>query len=279
MKRMFRRMNWKGILSAVLTCAVLIGVVAGVAVVFGSETKTISAGQFSVGGLDDSGKFVSTNQSIVTKDAFECIGLRIEQDFDSNATYDVYYYDYNGHFVESKLGLSGIYDEDYPLAQLARIVIHPEITADVDPDDFKIRFWETRQYANDLKITVNKDQDYKYESGDLALRANVRDASVGEVDGRFASANNEDYCCAEILGVEYKHYDVYIFIPEGFDYLVGIGANNNSNETVYSTVVSTADCQPDTWLKLELTIKNLDLVEGLVINMPFDAEFFVYGYN
>ena len=164
-KKTFKKINWKKVLSGILAVIVCITAISGIAALAKNDTKTISSTAFECGALDDNGKYVKSDQSIYTKEAFGCIGLRVAPDFESNATYDVYYYDSNDTLVEIKSDLTGVYDEDYPLhmATKARIVIHPEVPSDFDEDDFKISFYEVYSYANKFEITVNKKQDYVSE--------------------------------------------------------------------------------------------------------------------
>ena len=63
------------------------------------DTKTISSTKFSVGGLDSNGKYMNTNTSIYTKEAFECQGLEVSLDFDNEIEYQIYFYDQNNDFV------------------------------------------------------------------------------------------------------------------------------------------------------------------------------------
>lgn len=157
------RWGWKQILCAVLAVAAVVGCVGGVAAFAGNKTKTVSSLAFKVGALDEAGEYVENDQAIYTKEAFECIGLRVEPEFDAKLTYDVYYYNEDGNVIYTKLGQTGVYDEDFPLAYKARVVVYPEIPDDVDDDDFKITWYNVSEYANALKITVDRKQDYLYE--------------------------------------------------------------------------------------------------------------------
>ena len=100
--------KWKKILSTALACLVLVGAVGAVAAFATNDSKPAGA-VFKVGGLDPvTGKYVKTDKSIYTEKAFECIGLRIEPDFDSTVKYDVYYYDADGNLLETHVGLTEI---------------------------------------------------------------------------------------------------------------------------------------------------------------------------
>ena len=140
MAKKFKKANWKKILCAILVCLVGITALGGIATLARDKTKSIGVTAFKRGDLNENGAYVESDQSIYTEEAFNCIGLRVAPDFECNSTFDVYYYDYNGNFIESKLGLSDVYDEDSPLAKTARIVIHPQIPKDTNKKDFKISF-------------------------------------------------------------------------------------------------------------------------------------------
>lgn len=284
MKRFFRRFDAKGLISAILAVAVIVGVVAGVATIFGNETKKISPGAFSKGALDAQGEFVKSDTSLVTKESFECIGLCIEQDFESGAKYDVYYYEKDGDFLESRIGLKGTYDEDFPFATYARVVIHPAIPEDMDSDDFKIRFWETRDYANDLKITVNKDQTQKYETGNILSQSDVQNETSYIVSGAgtliTGSTDSESYDCFSIEP-KYKNYDIYVKICKESDSIIGAYAADSAEngKIVYKVEKSVSDINEDLWVKITLNIKDLEKTTFVGVNVPMDSEICVFGYN
>ena len=54
----------KSIISGILLVAIIAGVLAFAGSIFGSETKTISSTEFSVGGINDQGNYVESKTSI-----------------------------------------------------------------------------------------------------------------------------------------------------------------------------------------------------------------------
>ena len=76
------------------------------------DTKNISDLSFGVGGLDSTGKYMSTDKSIYTKDAFECQGLSVSLEFDSEISYQIYFYDQNNDFVHTTGKLEGAFVSD-----------------------------------------------------------------------------------------------------------------------------------------------------------------------
>ena len=165
--RKFKKINWRGILSAILVGVLLVGSVAGLGAVFGKDTKNISSTAFSVGAIDENGNYVKSDVSIYTKDLFECQGLSIEPDFEATGTYRVFYYSEDKNFIGSTDALNaadGVYNKgaEYAFATYARVMITPEVPVDEDgneEEEFKIRFYEAVSYASDYTISVNKKQD------------------------------------------------------------------------------------------------------------------------
>ena len=298
MARFYRRQNgkswnWKKILCAVLVVGLLGCIATSVGFAIHDDTDTISPTAFSVGGLDENGRPNKDKQSIYTKNAFECIGLRVEPDFEFTGTYDVFYYDYDGNLVEKKLGLgSRIYDEDFPLAKMARIVIHPAIPEDVDTKDFKINFWEVVGYADDLKISVNEKQEYLYEDS-----TNLYNAEAAEV-GYSLYSMTEKVCntkslqehvgakATELIPVKdedgdvmYDKYDVYVkvYVPAKSNLHVVIAdSEGTSIKTISKDLVNLT---LDAWVKVTIEVPDSVNVDHLRVSMPSDADCYIFGYN
>ena len=111
----FRRRSWKRIISAVLVTVLVVSLGGALIHALSNDTKTIHP-RFSVGALDENGYYVENDQCIYTKDAFEAVGLRVEPDFETNVTYDIYFYDYAERLLEAKMGLTRVFDEEVQLA-------------------------------------------------------------------------------------------------------------------------------------------------------------------
>lgn len=120
------------------------------------DTKKLSKTEFSVGGLDGSGKYMNTNGSIYTKDAFECQGLEANLAFDSSVEYQIYFYDQNNDFVHTtgKRANAFVKTEVPFFAKYARIVITPK-------DDDVVSKIEVSKYAKQLTVKVNREQGFK----------------------------------------------------------------------------------------------------------------------
>ena len=149
------------ILSIVLLCAVGFGAIMGISALSKklNEETTVIHPSFEVGGLGADGKYVDTDESIYTKDSFECLGLEVKLDFDSNVTYQAFYYDELDKFISA----TPVYEESLQLsvpenATYARLVVTPIWADDVEDEDRVCHWYDVFKYANQLEITVFKDQ-------------------------------------------------------------------------------------------------------------------------
>ena len=301
----YKKINWKKVLCGILAVIVCITAIGGIAAFAKNDTKTIRSTAFERGALDDNGKYVKSDQSIYTKEAFGCMGLRVTPSFESNATYDVYYYDYNDTFVEAKLGLSGVYDEDYPLhiATSCRIVIHPEIPDDVNEKDFKIAFYEVYEIASEFDITIDKKQSYKYvDSFDLydesktVKNKNFKPYTEASPDKFNSLELTEDADTTEhpvkvtsAISVDgtYDAYDVYVYLETGEERWPIVALFDSEGKTVYANdayvwdVVSTKSVVKPCWVKLTINIPELESYDGvhLMAAIPDDSDCYIFGYN
>ena len=281
--------KWRSIIAAVVVIGLIIASCAFVASFTKKETKTIGAGVFLRGDLDSNGVYVESSQSLYTKEAFGCRGLRIEPDFEFQGTYDVYYYDYNGHFLGSETDLDAIYDVDYPVAKLARVVIHPAIPDDVKEKDFKINFWEVYGYAKNLKITVDKDQEWKYEtdnlydSVDIIEHMSFTDQTVGtNYTESVVSGDNLQSKVTEKIAVEYNTYDIYVKYAEIREFWTfGIAAT--AGDIITATECHAClDAEVGEWVMITLEIPEdspYGETDHIRVRLPLTAECYIYGYN
>ena len=287
MARFKKKINWKGIVAAVLTVAIILGVAAGITALVKNDTKTISSLSFSKGDLDESGKYVASETALYTKDAFECIGLRVQPDFEYNGTYDVYYYDDDGILVEAKTDLDGIYDEDPYFAQFARIVIHPDAPQDVDEDDFKINFFDVQKYASQIKITVDKDQKYSYENCvNLFDKSKVVTGSFYSQD--YESINtlvvDETYAqlvTSEVIKISPDMNKVDVFVRANSDttlYFHACFADEEGNVIKPRYYQSLKD-STNKWLKVELVVPTDETLDHLRVSLPKDADCYIFNYS
>ena len=129
------------------------------------DLKTINP-VFHVGGLDENGEYVDTDQSLYS-DSFECRGLEISLDFDNDIKFQVFYYESDGDFVESTEVLEDDYESEitnYGISH-ARVVITPqwtnvEIPEDKTEEEVKVVKWyNLLEYSSQLEIKVSKNQE------------------------------------------------------------------------------------------------------------------------
>lgn len=171
MKRFFRNLNWKNILIISLALILGVGAIAGVSSLVKNEKTTLSSLEFKRGALNEKGFYIESDRSIYTKDLIECQGLEIEPDFETLGEYQVFYYDSDKQFLgmTNKINsqTDGVYvkGDNYRFAKYCRIVITPEVPKDEDGyviDDYAIKFYEVAGIANKYKISVDKEQEYKW---------------------------------------------------------------------------------------------------------------------
>ena len=102
----FRRKGmFKKILAGAMAVVLGVGVIAGVSSLVSNKTdddgKITINPKWSIGGLDENGKYEESEATLYTKDAFECQGLTIKPNFDSNVKYQIFFYTQLGEFIES----------------------------------------------------------------------------------------------------------------------------------------------------------------------------------
>ena len=78
------RTKSRDIIIGVVIVAIILGALGGFVGLFGGNTVTIGAGEFSVGALNaTTGKYEKNEKAIYTEDMFACDGLRITPAFEA----------------------------------------------------------------------------------------------------------------------------------------------------------------------------------------------------
>lgn len=146
----------KGVLAGTLAVGTLIG---GVATINHFVNRADEDGlvkvnlKYDIGGLNSQGEYEETDESIYTKNAFEAQGLNIEVAFDSNITYEVFFYDEYGEFISKTGVLEKNYKDDIPVTSThARIEITPK------DDEDGVKWYEKTGYAKQIEVKVNEKQ-------------------------------------------------------------------------------------------------------------------------
>ena len=187
MARFKRKISWKKILSGILVGVLLLGAVGLGITIFGNDRENVSNWGYAIGDLDSHGAYKEDTQHIYMKERFACKGLRVEPKFDNVHTYQLFFYDYDGEFLEcTEEGMTKVFtDKDVPIgAYYCRMVIAPDIAKDVNKDKFEIKFWEVLGYADDFTVSVYKDQTpvnyFEVEARDM--KATVQDGACVYVE-------------------------------------------------------------------------------------------------
>ncbi len=155
----------KNTLKTILGVVLIIGAVLGIGALINSIVNKTDDGlveispKFEVGGLTSTGKYEETKLSLYTKESFECQGLKISLDFDSNVQYQVFYYSDTDNFISS----SEVFEEGQTMvlpngAMKARIELTPIWDDEVEEKDKELGFFDVRKYAKQLTIEVNDSQ-------------------------------------------------------------------------------------------------------------------------
>ncbi len=154
-KLRFKKSTIKSIITGLLVCALLGGAIFASVSVFGKEktTKDIPP-TFSIGALDENGKYLKSDKSIYTKSGIGCQGLKVAPEFNSTVSYEIFFYGEDGEFL-SKTGArtnTFVASEVPFFAETARVVITPNDTKET------INIFEISKFANQLEIRVDKKQ-------------------------------------------------------------------------------------------------------------------------
>ena len=264
-----KNLNIKSIIIFVLIGALLIAGVGALAIGARSDTDNLSPLAFTRGSLDEQGKYVKDNTALYTKTAFECQGLKVEPDFESDLTYDVYLYDEDKAFLEAFKGLADTYSLGVnPLAAYARIVIHPAIPEDVDADEFEIKWHEVSTLANKLNVTFDKKQldDYEVKYLPGAAIGTINATEVGEGKAALTEDGELTVKATEAIDADSIQGEYTLFIQPGSEaveiYVV------NGEDVYYVESVKCANGTSGNWTEIafEVTldktmVKNLEADE------------------
>ena len=208
MKKKLRNINWKSVVTSVLVSALLLAAVSGLTSLFGRDTKTIPASAFSVGALDENGKYLESELSIFTEDLIECQGLCIEPDFKTEGTYQVFYYGSSKNFIgatEIMDAKDGVYSKGntFELAQYCRIMITPAVPTDDDGkevEDYKIHWYNVHSIASEYTITVDREQKFQLKNL-LVSDADMANKWFKVEDGVFTPVAKDGFCSSKMIDV------------------------------------------------------------------------------
>ncbi len=214
-----RNRIWSYIVADLLLCALIGGIVYATVLMAGNNANPsdVSASDFAVGGLDENGKYVETKESIYTKDAFGCQGLTVVPEFESQGTYQIFFYDELGNFVSKTDVLEKSFSEDIDIFTThARIVITPN--EDEDGNAIAMNVFNKSKYAEQLTIKVNKEQKglpKKYTYDYSGATATYNDFSIN-AGGSYRSSSEYELTSYTIdLSTVKQHYSKVVLSGDG----------------------------------------------------------------
>jgi len=264
MSKLKNKKLWKNIGIGVLTGALCIGAVAGIGALANKSddpTKTLNP-SWAIGGLTAQGQYLETKESIYTKNAFECQGLDIEIDFDNNISYQVFFYDFENDFLSSTGKLTANYNEETTpvLASYARIVVTPK-------DDQKISWYEKGGYADQLTITVNKEQKV-VEKKDLTSLFTFTSGKAVIADSTSAGFGTL-YDSTSFKASE--NVDISRYVGKTLEITLPIYTTNAGTECIYGLVFFDEDENPiNTSVRIPLGLNSVDKIQ---VEIPEDAKY------
>ena len=262
-------------------------------VIRGNDTQTVSPSVYRVGALDAKGEFVEDPQAIYTYEPIGCLGLNIVPDFEFRGTYEIYFYDMEQNFIERFIDLKGSYTEQHPFARYARIVVRPETPIDENPKEFKIDWYEASSFGGMLTVTIDKKQNYQYETVNLyddskslygkCFRTNNLEVSYLDL------IDNSNTKVSDVISVTegYAYYDVYLRFKEKCDF-GSYNAISASHGTILFIKIGTSDMQPGIWYNTTLSVEDArkfaeengyNNADHIRLCTDTDAEIYLFGYN
>lgn len=219
----------KNILKSVACIALVAATVLGVASLFSHKKDDLKEIKpvFSIGGLSESGKYVEQDNTIYTKEAFECKDLRIDVDFEKTITYKVFFYADSGEFISSTEELTENFVSAVPGgATHARVLITPDWKEleIVKNDEKVIKWYEIAKYAGQLTIKTAKADEEAEEITDLAGTTWIIDST--NVDSSFKMIENS----GKTIGIVSYYSEVAKkYITGDFD-SIGLGYDLDKEE-------------------------------------------------
>ena len=282
-----RKSSWRKVLTVGLSVLLICGAVAGCVALFGKDTKTIGAGEFTRGKINPfDGKYVESTTSIYTKDAFPCQGLRVVPDFESSGEFEVFFYDAHGNLMESSGAQRDTYEADMPEASCARVVYTPDKPADVKAADWSIGILEVSKYARQLTITVDKDQTEYKTSNDLYRATTTTGGfAVENINTLNTSATVQS---SEVVNLDgtYDLYRIYVRYDEiaGQDVKIAFAKEDGKAiyvnedgkvESGFAATMHVKDMQEGSWYSVIVEVP--EDATSLRIQGPVGENYRIYG--
>ena len=138
---------------ALIVVGILVAIMAiGLCVRMGSSQTytTLSATDYQVGALDETGAFMKNPGTFVSKDFYDVDGLTVKVDEGSELSYKIYFYDAEENFISATNSFGVTYNGTIPAdAELFKIVINP-----INDDD--ISTFDIINYGSDVEVRFYK---------------------------------------------------------------------------------------------------------------------------
>lgn len=223
--------NARSILITVVALLVIGAVVSGLVSLFRSETQEVHIG-YSIGALDETtGKAIKNESAIYTKKTFECKGLTVKLDLDSNINYQVFYYD----ALENFICASTVYTESGAInvpagAKLARVVIMPEWDEEIKEEDRVISFFDITKYSSQLKLFVDVNQE-----GDGNVKVYIVPGDAWNEDrsiiGAWLWSENSTAYGRFVMAEDVNEDGIYeVTIPSGYTNFIFVDLKAGAND-------------------------------------------------
>ena len=276
----FRNRKIWSIVGTVLGVLALCTVLGFTVSIFANEKTEVPVTAFHIGGIDAEGNYEERNDTLYTKDLIECQGLEIEPVYDSETSFKVFFYDNYKRFLEATDVLDGVYNDAPATARYCRIMLMPNPADGVSSDEFEIGMFEVWGYANDIKVTVNKKQNFKLVdifavcmAGENSYHENfIANAATGTGSGTSGLAASSDYSC--IGPIDCSKVEKYIFIFDEETYV-----NDNYEVFFFNATggsLGTASYNPSEKVDVKITVP--EDATSMYVNFLTGEEFVINEY-
>ena len=281
-----RKMGKLGRTLLTIGCVALCIACLGAVVAFAKDdTKPVTSLEFSRGGLDpETGTYVETKKTLYTENGIQAHGLRIEPDFESTVSYDVYLYDGSDNLLEVKSDIKGVFINKVELASHVRIVIHPSIPEGVKEKNFEIKPWEIQKYASMLNISVSKEGS-KYDFENLFVEETLSKGyelsnTTGEPINTVIESTISSITDIIEIDDKYDYYDVWVYVimpPRSSIYVNLADAEGN---IIGGPAIDMTGESSTGWYKCTVDLEDWEGAESMRVTVPIDYHnCYIYGYN
>ena len=256
-----RKRKIKKIVKITVSMLLVFGAVFALVGAFKNDTRSISSLKYTVGGIGDNGEYVKDDQSIYTKDMFECYGLTVEPTFEFDGTYKIFFYNMDKDFLSATAELSTIYNDAIPAAaRYARIMITPQIPEDKDESTYKIGAIEKLSVARDVAVTVSKDQ----KLNNIATEG-AKNKSYVINDNALEVQDDKGKAITSDIIINTENVSVYRIVNDSDSEFTVYFRNGSTAETV---VVASGDTVDVNLAELDVVPEFMNIVYSVYSKIP-----------